>query len=144
LALATLFAVPHASAMEPLVFGDAAETGGMLAFDEIFLRNRGGQDLDFYISRDGDPWERYRIPEGKAANIDAEGAKLAIATAPIGVEDDVIAAPALTPDQVTTPKVGDRGLYYYALFKGSERIDLCWSSSADRWIAQRPRDGNCD
>ncbi len=141
--VAACVAATLAIADEPILFVDDREIFTVLALDEIFLRNRGGQDLDFHISRGGGRWERYRIPADKAALVDARGAAIAIATAPRHGDGVVATPPGLAPGDVTEPRVGAAGLYYYAVFEGSERVDLCWSSAADRWVAQRPHDGLC-
>lgn len=139
-----LLAAAMASADEALQIVDDVNVGGILTPDEIYLRNRGGHDLDFYISRNGGPWRLYRIPSGKAALIDARNATIAIATALTDEDGDVETPPALAPGEVTRNQVGAEGLHYYAVFAGSERIDLCWSTGEDRWIAQRPNERRCD
>lgn len=132
-----------AFAQDPVDFRDHVAVGGVLTFDEVYLRNRGGQALDFYISLEGNPWRLYRIPADKAALIDGTSGVIAISTARNDDDEAVEIPPKLDPSSVTTSRVGADGLYYYAPFKGSERIELCWSDLKNRWVAQQPHERVC-
>jgi len=147
-ALATMacFMAPSVVAQgieDRVVFADAAEAGGVLTRSEIYLLNRSAQSLDFYLSLENSAWQRFRIAEEKAALIRARDVKVAIATALLDDTEGEISAPRLPPAKVREAGTGDGGLYHYAPFVGSERIELCWSVAADRWIAQRPHEGGC-
>ncbi len=116
----------------------SGEMLGILNEDEILLRNRSGQQLVFYLSLEGGTWTKFNIRERGTALIQAVEMVVAIATTPVLLGEDP--EPALAPVALVDGARLTEGAFYYAQFDGAARVELCWSGTDERWVAQ-PTDG---